>query len=222
MQLLEFCQTDSCTTAAAGVIRGVVILGAKSKNGREYSVRAMRAAVPLYEGVKVFVDHPVQSDYDRKGRSADDRFGQLKNVRFVESEKKLRGDLVYLTGHPLAERVAEDLRRDTKFFGLSHLANGTGRQQADGTMLIESIDGVKEVDLVTGSATTAGLMEAELQFSEQSTFPTDPRKVAAALRRDEPQAVHMSIGRTSQRQRVRRTVEEIPTSPIALANWLRR
>ena len=44
--------------AAAGVVRGVKILGLTSRNGRSYKPEALAAAIPLYEGAKVNVNHP--------------------------------------------------------------------------------------------------------------------------------------------------------------------
>src|SRR5438876_9832528 len=66
----------------SGVISGVKILGLASRNGRRYRPDAMAAAAPLYEGVKVNVNHP-------KGGAAaprdyQDRLGCLRNVRVCE------------------------------------------------------------------------------------------------------------------------------------------
>ena len=39
------------------IIRGVSLLGAESKNRRRYEQDGMRAALPLYDGVKCFINH---------------------------------------------------------------------------------------------------------------------------------------------------------------------
>ena len=46
------------STASAGVIRGVKILGLESRNGRSYLPEALAQAAALYEDAKVNVNHP--------------------------------------------------------------------------------------------------------------------------------------------------------------------
>jgi hypothetical protein len=165
LTLREFVEADDQTTFENGVVRNVLVLGSKSKNKRQYAGAAMKKAVPLYENVAVYVDHPTKEDKERHGRSADDRFGVLRDVRFVEQGREgpeNRGDLHYLTTHPMAPRVAEDWKRGLNFFGLSHLADGYGRtEKGSGLTMVESIDKVVEVDLVTNPATAMSLREQE-------------------------------------------------------------
>ena len=42
---------------AQGIIHGVKLLGALSKKGREYPRAVMQKALPMYEGMRVNVDH---------------------------------------------------------------------------------------------------------------------------------------------------------------------
>ena len=151
MKLREFTQTDKATLEP-GIIRDVRILGHKSKNGREYSTGAIAGAVKLYEGASVFVNHAEGK------RSAEDRFGVIKNARV--SPDGLRGDLEFLATHPMSARVTEDVTRDLRLFGLSHDVDGTARRTAGGTLLVESIEKVNSVDLVTGAATVTSLRES--------------------------------------------------------------
>jgi len=130
-----------------GIIRNVHILGFKSKNNREYEQTALAEAVPLYENAPVYVDH----DPD-KPRKAEDRFGILKNVRLAEDG--IRGDLIYLTTHPMAQRITEDLQKNLRMFGLSHHADGLVNNGK-----VKKILTVHSVDLVSGAATTQGLLE---------------------------------------------------------------
>ena len=53
------------------------VLGEKSANGRRYLPEAMRAALPMYLGAKVFLDHP---DRPNVSRSVKDLIGTLENV----------------------------------------------------------------------------------------------------------------------------------------------
>lgn len=163
IQLREFVEADSATTFEDGVLKNILVLGANSRNHRTYTLKAMKKAVPLYEGVAVYQDHPTGVDRDRKGRSAADRFGVIQSVRFVEQNGgQVRGDLSYLKTHPMAPRVAEDWSRGLNFFGLSHLADGYGRTEKGSNMtIVESIDKVTEVDLVTNPATAVSLREQE-------------------------------------------------------------
>ena len=164
MLLREFTETDSAGTMEEGVLKDVLIHGSKSRNKREYTAAALRNAVSLYENAAVYADHPNALDREKKGRDAADRFGVLRNVRFVESDAgpQIRGDLFHLVTHPLSPRVEEDQRRNLKFFGLSHLADGTGvYDQKRKITMVESIDKVTEVDLVTNPATALSLREQE-------------------------------------------------------------
>src|SRR5262245_8549331 len=66
-----------------GVIKGVKVLGFTSANRRRYAKEGVARAVKkrLYEGTKVFVDHP-----SRPGemRPASALFGKLQNARLED------------------------------------------------------------------------------------------------------------------------------------------
>jgi len=141
----------------AGLIRGVKVLGYESANGRSYQRQAVSRARPLYEGIRVNIDHvPAgRGDADRK---LADRFGRLVNVR--ETESGLFADLDYLRSHPLAELMAEAAERMPEALGLSHNAEGRVRTGDDGRQVVEEIVRVKSVDLVSDPATTRTLFES--------------------------------------------------------------
>lgn len=139
-----------------GIIRDVKILGLVSENNRRYLPEAVKSAKHLYEGIKVNINHP-ESSGDQ--RNAEDRFGKLINVYFVEGEG-LYGDLMFLKSHPMAERVCEAAERMTDVFGLSHNAQGDGIDDRDGCFVIKEIVSVRHVDLVSDPATTRSLSEA--------------------------------------------------------------
>lgn len=138
----------------AGVIRGVKILGLVSKNKRRYKESAAREAVPLYEKVKVFLDHVVESEGKR--RVVRERWGRLVNVHFVEGEG-LRGDLEYLKTHELTEQILESIERFGDS-GLSHHASGDAKQHGD-ELVVSKIAQVASVDFVVDPATTKSLFE---------------------------------------------------------------
>ena len=160
MELVEFTESDTPAKLEDGIIRDVLIHGSVSRNRRRYDAKAMADVARLSEGIAVYCDHPSSIDRDRKGRAAGDRFGILRDVRLVESAGKhqVRGDLHHLQSHPLSERVGEDLRRGLNLFGLSLLADGSGRSEK-GTTIVESVESLKEIDLVTNPATAVSLRE---------------------------------------------------------------
>jgi hypothetical protein len=140
----------------AGVIHDVLILGRKSRNGRNYSAQAMQKAVSIYESKVVNVGHPPRTD-PKKERTFDERFGWLAGVR--ESTDGLRGDLHYLKSDPRAEKFCEAAERNPSMFGLSH--NAEGRLVRHGSeVIVEEIQEVRSVDIVSDPATTRTLFES--------------------------------------------------------------
>lgn len=141
--------------AEKGVIRGVKIIGKESRNGRRYTDKALAEAVTKYEGAKVYLDH------DRSGeeRGIRDYFGHFESVS--NRPDGIYGDLHYLETHSYAPTLAEASTRASfaKDIGMSHNAKGTTKRDG-GKVVVESIDEVYSVDLVTNPATTSGLFES--------------------------------------------------------------
>lgn len=138
----------------AGVIRGVKILGRKSANGREYTREAVRAAVGKYEGRSVYTDHRTDANNPRSVR---DKFGWFENVK-PDANDELFGDFHYLKSHAMAAPTLEAARRRPDLFGFSHDAVGRAKPGSNDT-IIESIDEVNSVDLVSDPATVNSLFE---------------------------------------------------------------
>lgn len=138
------------------LIYGVKIIGFDSDNGRKYLPEALKKALPMYEGIKVNVDHP---DDPSDARSAYDRCGKLINVRFIEG-KGLFGDLWLNPGHRIFESVFSAAEQMPDLFGLSHNAQGEGEKE-DGIFIVSKITEVRHVDLVADPATTSSLSEAK-------------------------------------------------------------
>lgn len=142
---------------AAGIIRGVKVLGLKSKNGREYTADAVRRAVPLYEGCRVFADHNT-----RGSRSVRDLVGTLKNVRFVEgSNAGLVADFHVLPSHPVSATAMDCAERAPGLLGFSHDADGDEKMR-NGRRVVENIERVNSVDLVVSPATNSSLFESHI------------------------------------------------------------
>lgn len=139
-----------------GVLRGVKLLGLRSRNGRRYAESALRQAVSLYEGSKVNVNHPARDPLGP--RDYRDRLGVVRNAR-LELGSGLFGDLHYNPKHPLAEQLSWDAEHAPQNVGLSH--NVLARTRRDGgETVVEAITRVQSVDLVADPATTSGLFEA--------------------------------------------------------------
>jgi hypothetical protein len=164
-----------------GIIRDVKVLGRRSRNGRVYSDRALQQARTLYEGAPVYLDHP-----DRRSPDADrpiaSKFGHLKNVRLAPDG--IRADLVFLKKHPLAESICEAAERMPGQLGLSHNAEGRVTEDRDGNTIVDSVEAVRSVDLVTNPATNRGLFESTdpTKGTTTMTMTPDVSKPANALR----------------------------------------
>lgn len=144
--------------AEAGVLYGVKLLGEVSKNGRRYKPEAMKAAVPKYEGLKSYVDHPEQKNLS-EDRKFKDWSGVFRNVRY-ESGKGIFADQHLLKTGDYFEGIVEAAQKFPTSVGYSHVADGQSRMEG-AEEIIESITDVFSVDLVTDPATTAGFFESK-------------------------------------------------------------
>jgi hypothetical protein len=161
MELREATCLESSATvdAEAGVIRGVKIIGHKSKNGRRYRESALRKAMPLYEGCRSFINHREGGSNASAERDITKLIGSFQNVE--ERHDGLYGNFHVLKSHPFAPVLLEmasdpSLRRK---LGFSHVADGDTSQEGRET-IVESITEVRRVDLVADPATTNGLFES--------------------------------------------------------------
>ena len=142
---------------ASGVIRGVKLLGLRSKNGRRYAENALAEAVGLYEGAKVNINHP--KGHPLSPRDYQDRLGVIRGVAF-RPQHGLFGDLHFNPKHVLSEQLMWDAEHAPQNVGLSHNVLARTTRQGDET-LVEAITKVQSIDLVADPATTRGLFEHE-------------------------------------------------------------
>ncbi len=171
---------------AAGVIRGVKILGLDSNNrgytlgltaeefgdavNRPYSytMEALRQAVPLYEGATVYSNH-ARFEIDKKTgrrlveptqRDNDDLVGWFENVKVIEGQG-LFGDFHYVKAHPMSARVIEIARRRPDKLAFSHEAYFDDPRVIDGKIYLTKIVRVDCVALVSDKpGTTHGMFES--------------------------------------------------------------
>ena len=194
--LLEFCDSRGVPVRvdrSAGVIRGVKILGLRSRNGREYLPEALGRASALYEGAKVNVNHPKGSA--QAPRDYQDRIGIVRGVE-VRAGEGLFGDLHFNPKHALAEQLIWDAEHAPENVGFSHNVQARTSRRDD-LLVVEEITRVQSVDLVADPATTRGLYEgqgpdvarvaavggeAETPVTASRGFPSvQPRPPSAAL-----------------------------------------
>lgn len=147
----------------AGVIRGVKILGARSRNGRDYSQQALREAAAIYEGLGVNANHPSRAAPNAT-RLVEEGVGWLENV--TVKPDGVYGDLFVIKSHPLAETLFEVAERKPGRFGLSHNAAGDVVER-NGRRIVESIKSVRSVDLVQNPATVNSLFESEVPVARR-------------------------------------------------------
>ncbi|NQU22221.1 MAG: hypothetical protein HQ567_13135 [Candidatus Nealsonbacteria bacterium] len=141
---------------AAGVIRGVKILGLQSRNGRTYLPEALAEAARLYEGAKVNVNHPTGGPTGP--RDYRDRIGVIRNVT-VRGGEGLFADFHFNPKHALSEQLAWDAEHAPQNVGFSHNVQARTARRGD-RVVVEAITRVQSVDLVADPATTQGLFES--------------------------------------------------------------
>lgn len=204
---------------AAGILRGVKLLGLRSRNGRRYRDDALRAAVALYEGAKVNVNHP--KGHPLSPRDYQDRLGVIHGVRYRVGEG-LFGDLHFNPKHPLSEQLVWDAEHAPSNVGLSH--NVLARTSGSGAeTCVEEITKVQSIDLVADPATTDGLFEHTAQAEQPSgsdrnahgceasapaALPNFDALTLAALEHDRPDLVReLARGYESQLAELRAQLE---------------
>jgi hypothetical protein len=141
---------------AAGVIKGVKILGLQSRNGRSYLPSALAQGARLYEGAKVNVNHAAQG----AARSYQDRIGLLRGI--VARDDGLFADFYFNPKHPVAEQLQWDAENAPENVGFSHVVEAKTRRER-GVVVVEEIQKVESVDLVANPATTSGLFETTIK-----------------------------------------------------------
>jgi hypothetical protein len=139
-----------------GVIRGIKILGLRSRNGREYLPEALSRAVALYEGAKVNVNHP--KGHPLAPRDYQERIGIIRNVQHRPGEG-LFADFHFNPKHQLSEQLTWDAENAPENVGFSHNVHARTARQGE-TTTVEEIVRVHSVDLVADPATTRGLFES--------------------------------------------------------------
>jgi len=172
--LTDLTETSSLAEAVLdqGVIKGVKLLGEKSKNGNRYPRRVREAAHDVFEGCKVNINH------GKGSAEVQSRIGKLVNVR--EQKDGTYADFHFLTSHPWAQTIVEASRRMPDAYGFS--INGQGRvKKVKGESVVESIDSIKSVDLVADPGTVTSLFEQEEEAEGKSVLQLVGELIAALV-----------------------------------------
>ncbi len=150
-----------------GIIKRVKILGLDSPNSHavagakstRYTLEALKAARPLYEGVACKWNHRSRNKPHNEDDGAEEKIGVLRSVT-VESDG-LYGNLHVNRSHPHAAILFEDAERpDLRQLSLSHDADGQGPVE-NGVFVVKRIPMVRSVDVVYRGATNKTLFESQ-------------------------------------------------------------
>lgn len=149
-------------------------------DGTDYERAAITRALPLYEGLQAFSDHPSRKDPTQE-RAARDALGIYHNVRV--GDDGWYGDLHLIPSHPLTEALL-DVAENEKLAGtysLSHNADGKGVVKGR-RYVIQEILQVRSVDVVTRGATTKTLFESRSPMKTKLRAVVTESKLPAKLK----------------------------------------
>lgn len=152
-----------------GVIKGVKLAGFQSKNigetigltaehfgdaaRRPYRYSEKPETAALYEGRKVFLNHP-DFDYLPSGRRVaknpdrhlQDSIGWIENVKHIPGDG-FYGDLHYVKSHGYAPMLVETIKRNPNQLALSQVAAWKNPRLENGQIVVDIAE-IRSVDLV--------------------------------------------------------------------------
>lgn len=143
------------------IVRNVALSSTKSRNGYTYSEKAYQDGTHLYENASVFIDHELKKPRERSVR---DLAGTVINPRFNAVTKRMMGDIIPLSTES-GRFFIELARNRPPNVSMSHVV--TGKRNTAKT-IVESIQEVLSVDVVTGAAATTSFSEQETDMSDQT------------------------------------------------------
>ncbi|HML23551.1 MAG TPA: hypothetical protein PKD09_17980 [Aggregatilinea sp.] len=147
------------TTDDDGLIDGVVVVEGESANKNEYTPPALQSGVEVFEGAKIFADHPSRlEERDRPERSVRDLVGRVTKP-YLGTNKAGKPALrakfkISEAESPLKTKIQEGI-----IDGLSLRASGVGKRDAKrGVFVVEAFqrNPFTSVDLVTVAAAGGG------------------------------------------------------------------
>ena len=151
-------------------IKSIVLLGRVSKNGREYSNRAMEDLVQLAEGGHIYLNHPNQQEERTGRRDLRDFAGKIEYAH--RQGDKVYGDAVLLEDDEVAKKFIAIAKMKPQRIGMSINALGSTKR-VDGKTVVETLTSLESIDLVGNAATTSNLFETDKKETELSEAEID-------------------------------------------------
>jgi hypothetical protein len=176
--------TEVVVDEAAGMIRNVKLLGLESAWGNVYPVEVIERSIRQYEGAPCYLNHG-----GNEIRPVQELYGTICGVRMTESGP--RGDIRYNPALPLSPGIVWWAKNEPARLSMSHDAQLKGTRTKEGKFLVEEIQKVYSVDIVTRGATTSGFKEShpgskrKRAMEDYSMNPADPAAPAAESAADE-------------------------------------
>jgi len=153
------CLKEAIIDEENGIIKHVAITAKESKNKRTYSEKALENIALFADGMKAYFDHPTNADIKERNnvRSIKDMFGTYSNI--ITEKGKIYGDLKVLEPYKplifgLASQMPEAVGNSIRVSG--KLTKGRHGEND----IVESVDTLFGIELVTEPATTQGFFES--------------------------------------------------------------
>jgi len=146
------------------IIEKVALISKTSKNNRDYTDECLSGALPLFEGVKCYINH----DKSGNTRSVKDLVGRYRNP--IYENGKVKADLHLLNdGGEISQKLLAIIEQMPDLVGNSISARGRYHRE-DGRDIIEELTKVNSVDIVTDPATTSSLFESIEEIKEEDNM----------------------------------------------------
>jgi hypothetical protein len=178
----------------------IVIKVGESKNGFEYSAKALKAAVPLFEGARVLG----RSDEDhlaRRNKSVEKIVGWLSEARFEKGAIRARLHISESAAW-LRTMLVDAWKRGKKdLVGLSIVGDAIGKRvmkKGREVAVVEAITKISTVDVVVDPAAGGGLLKLVAAVGKEESV-VDP-KIIAALQEAEATVVHALLKGLSEEE----------------------
>lgn len=160
------------------LIKGVVVLQEKSRNGRTYTRQSREDAMPLYERRAVHIGHETGESYEKRN-------GALINSR-MDTIGRVIADWSLNKGHVLTEQILDDAEKRPYNLALSHEVPQGGFEAQfveGGTLQVDRIHKMDIVSVVTDGGTNRGLNEGlEMEAARLTKFEETAEAILAALK----------------------------------------
>jgi hypothetical protein len=167
-----------------GIVRGVRVLNAESRNDRVYPESVLRDCLKVYANLPVNVGH----HYDPatmlpREVPPSDRFGRLGPNPVIESGGITSDYLQFNPEHPFAKPFLWACENQPDLYSFSPLHRVKWARQRDGKnrLVAESILEAASADIVSDGGTTSTIFESRQWVSEMTP---DPEAIASSLETD--------------------------------------